>query len=40
MEEFTNPSSTDLMREAILIIFGLIVRAIEKRKIKKALKEI
>jgi hypothetical protein len=39
MEEFTNPESTDLLREAIIIIVGLIIRAIEKRKLKKALQD-
>jgi hypothetical protein len=37
MEEFTNPESTDLLREAIIIIVGLIIRAIEKRRLKKSL---
>jgi hypothetical protein len=37
MEEFTNPESTDLLREAIIIIVGLIIRAIEKRKLKKSM---
>lgn len=35
MEEFTDPSSGDLLREAIIIIAGLIVRFFEKRKAKK-----
>jgi hypothetical protein len=37
MEEFTNPESTDLIREAIIILVGLIIRAIEKRKLKKSM---
>jgi hypothetical protein len=37
MEELTNPQSTDLLREAIIIIVGLIIRAIEKRRLKKSL---
>ena len=37
MEEFTNPEGTDLLREAIIIIVGLIIRAIEKRRLKKSL---
>jgi hypothetical protein len=37
MEEFTSPESTDLLREAIIIIVGLIIRAIEKRKLKKSM---
>lgn len=36
MEELTNPQSGDLLRELILIVAGLIIRAIEKRKLKKA----
>jgi hypothetical protein len=35
MEEFTDPSSGDLLRETIIIVIGLIVRWIEKRKAKK-----
>lgn len=38
MEEIINPSSDDLLRETIIILIGLIVRAIEKRKLKKQLK--
>ena len=37
MEDITDPSSADLLREALLIIVGLIIRAIEKRKLKKQL---
>jgi hypothetical protein len=36
MEELIPTSSSDAIREIIIILFGLIVRAIEKRKIKKA----
>jgi hypothetical protein len=38
MEEIINPTSDDLLRETIIILIGLIVRAIEKRKLKKQLK--
>jgi len=37
MEELTNPGSADLVRELLLIVVGLIIRAIEKRKLKKSL---
>jgi hypothetical protein len=37
MEEFTSPEGTDLLREAIIVIVGLIIRAIEKRRLKKSL---
>ena len=39
MEEIINPTSDDLLRETIIILLGLIVRAIEKRKMKKQLKK-
>jgi hypothetical protein len=39
MEELTNPAGGDLLRELILIVAGLIIRAIEKRKLKKALQD-
>ena len=39
MEELTNPQSSDLLREAIIIIVGLIIRAIEKRRMKKNLQQ-
>jgi hypothetical protein len=39
MEEIMNPTSDDLLRETIIILIGLIVRAIEKRKLKKQLKK-
>lgn len=35
MENFLNPDKADLIRETILILFGLIARFIELRKIKK-----
>ena len=37
MEELTNPGGADLVRELLLIVVGLIIRAIEKRKLKKSL---
>jgi len=37
MEDLTNPGSADLVRELLLIVIGLIIRAIEKRKLKKSL---
>jgi hypothetical protein len=37
MEDLTNPGSADLVRELLLIVVGLIIRAIEKRKLKKSL---
>lgn len=37
MEDLTNPNSADLVRELVIIVIGLIVRAIEKRKLKKSL---
>ena len=39
MEEIINPTSDDLFRETIIILIGLIIRAIEKRKLKKQLKK-
>lgn len=36
MEEILPTDSTDLLREAIIVIVGLIIRAIEKRKLKKS----
>ena len=35
MEEIIPNSHADVIRELLLIVFGLIVRAIEKRKLKK-----
>jgi len=37
MEEIIPNSNADVIRELILIVFGLIVRAIEKRKLKKSI---
>lgn len=39
MEDLINPSGNDLLRETIIILLGLIVRAIEKRKLKKEIKK-
>lgn len=36
MEELMPTSSNDAIRELLIIVIGLIIRAIEKRKIKKA----
>lgn len=35
MQQIFNPDQHDLIRETIIIIFGLIARWIELRKIKK-----
>ena len=35
MEELLPNTNADVIRELLLIVFGLIVRAIEKRRIKK-----
>jgi hypothetical protein len=35
MENFLNPDKADLIRETILILFGIIFRWIELRKLKK-----
>lgn len=35
MENFLQPDHGDLLRETILILFGLIARWIELRKLKK-----
>lgn len=35
MENFLNPDKADLIRETILVLFGIIFRWIELRKIKK-----
>ena len=37
MEEIIPNSNADVIRELLLIVFGLIVRAIEKRKLKKSI---
>lgn len=34
MDEILNPSKFDLIREAIIIFAGLIIRYFEKRKLK------
>lgn len=36
MQELINPDKHDLIRETFLVIFGLIIRWIEIRKMKKA----
>lgn len=36
MEELLPNTNADVIRELILIVFGLIVRTIEKRKLKKS----
>jgi hypothetical protein len=36
MEELLPNTNADVIRELLLIVFGLIVRAIEKRKLKKS----
>jgi len=36
MQEFLNPDKHDLIRETFLVIFGLVIRWIEIRKMKKA----
>lgn len=37
MEEIIPSDSTDLVRELIIVVVGLIIRAIEKRKLKKTI---
>lgn len=37
MEEIIPNSNVDAIREVVIILIGLIVRAFEKRKLKKAL---
>jgi hypothetical protein len=39
MKELFNPDKADLIRETIIIVFGLIARWIELRKFKKKKKE-
>ena len=34
MENFLNPDKADLIRETILVLFGIIFRWIELRKLK------
>jgi hypothetical protein len=35
MENFLNPDKADLIRETILVLFGIIFRWIELRKLKR-----
>jgi len=35
MQEFLNPDKADLIRETILVLFGIVLRWIELRKLKK-----
>jgi hypothetical protein len=35
MNEFIQPDKIDLIREALIVIIGLLIRYFEKRKIKK-----
>ena len=35
MSEFIQPDKIDLLREALIIIIGVIIRYFEKKKIKK-----
>jgi hypothetical protein len=35
MNEFIQPDKIDLLREALIIIIGVLIRYFEKRKIKK-----
>jgi hypothetical protein len=35
MNEFIQPDKIDLLREAFIIIIGVLIRYFEKRKIKK-----
>jgi hypothetical protein len=35
MNEFIQPDKIDLLREALIIIIGVIIRYFEKKKIKK-----
>jgi len=35
MMELTQPDNADLFRETIIVIIGLIIRWIEKRKLKR-----
>jgi hypothetical protein len=35
MENFLNPDKADLIRETFLVLFGIIFRWIELRKLKK-----
>jgi hypothetical protein len=35
MENFLNPDKIDLIREALIVIIGVLIRYFEKKKIKK-----
>ena len=35
MEELTNPSGGDLIREALIVIIGMVVRYFERRRLLK-----
>jgi hypothetical protein len=35
MNEFIQPDKIDLLREALIIIIGVLIRYFEKKKIKK-----
>jgi len=35
MNEFLEPSNADLLRELLLVVFGVLFRYFEKRKMKK-----
>lgn len=39
MQELLNPDKHDLIRETFLVIFGLVIRWIEIRKMKKENKD-
>lgn len=39
MENFLNPDKADLIRETILILFGIIFRWIELKKLKKKIND-
>jgi hypothetical protein len=39
MSEFIQPDKIDLLREALIVIIGVLIRYFEKRKIKKASNE-
>ena len=36
MSEFIQPDKIDLIREALIVIIGVLIRYFEKRKIKKS----
>jgi hypothetical protein len=39
MNEFIQPDKIDLLREALIVIIGVLIRYFEKRKIKKSTNE-